>query len=57
MPQFSEIVKVLLAPYMEPDQVLQIQFKVDLGVMAIKGYYIFPQAPELKLSGIPLCQI
>ena len=31
----------------EPYQVLPLQAKVDLGVMAIKGYSAFPKAPAL----------
>ena len=32
----------------EPYQVLPLQVKVDCGIMAIKGYFKFPQAPGNK---------
>ena len=34
---------------MGPLQVLPLQVWVDQGVMAMKGYSTFPEAPELKL--------
>ena len=32
---------------MEPEEVLQLQAIVDLGVMAMKGHCIIPRSPEL----------
>ena len=31
---------------MEPKQVLPLRFRVDLGVMVIKGYFTFTKDPE-----------
>ena len=39
---------VLFDPYIEPHQVLSFRVKVDLGMMAMKGYSTFPKAPGLK---------
>ena len=33
---------------MGPKQVLQLQVRVDLGVMAMKGYSTFPRSPKLE---------
>ena len=33
---------------MGPQQVLPLQVRVDLGVMAMKGYSALPGAPELE---------
>ena len=36
---------VLFDPLIRPYQVLPFRGRVDLGVMAMKGYTIFPKAP------------
>ena len=38
---------VLFNPLTGPYQVLPLPARVDLGVMAIKGYFAFPKAPAL----------
>ena len=38
----------LLDPSIEAKQVLPLWVKVDLGVMAIKGYFTLPRSTELK---------
>ena len=44
----------LLDPSIGPYQVLPLQSRVDLGVMAMKGYSAFPKAPAFLE---PHCQI
>ena len=39
----------LLEPLMEYYQLLRIWFRVDLGVITMKGYSTLPTSPELKL--------
>ena len=41
---------VLFDPLIGPCQVLPCQARVDLGVMAMKGYLAFPKAPALLKS-------
>ena len=36
-------------PWMGPSQILLLQFRVDLGVMAMKRYSAFIRSPELDL--------
>ena len=38
---------VLFDPYIGPYQVLPLQARVDLGVMAMKGYSTFPQSSSI----------
>ena len=38
---------VLFNPYIGPYQVLPLWARVDLGVMAMKGYPVSPKAPAL----------
>ena len=33
---------------MRPQQVLPLKIKVDLGIMAMKGYSTLPRSPELE---------
>ena len=33
---------------MRPEQILPLWFRLDLGVMAMKGYFTLPRAPELE---------
>ena len=39
---------VLFNPYIGPYQVLLLQARVDQGVMAMKEYSTFPEAPTLR---------
>ena len=50
---------VLFNPYIGPYQVLPLRARVDLGVMAMKGYSAFPKAPVLlePHHQIVLCHI
>ena len=40
--------KVLFEQYIRPCQVLPLRVRVNLGAMAIKGYYSFPKALRLE---------
>ena len=42
-----QIIKYLYDPLIGPYQVLSLQARVDLGVMAMKGHSTFPKAPAL----------
>ena len=39
---------VIFDPYIEPNQVLPLQARMDLGALAMKGYSTFPKAPALQ---------
>ena len=48
---------VLFAPQIEPYQMLQLQARMSLGAMTIKGHVAFPQTPTLLQSHHKICSI